>query len=370
MAPDTSYPIIYVKDFFSGGSEANSAKTLTWNLMATGAVSTPAGSINPTMRQNDPNGCTNSAIPNALPSGADNGTGYRLSNGLQRFSFTGQTWAAHTNKGINWNLYQRPTSGNAQFLIGNWGHSCHPSPEMAEYQATNGTLFRENQHILRINDTGPFETVITPVTKGTTQPTVAYYNGLYTATFGNSETMTWNDSLMTYTDGTKQIFAMYDSSTQTAFGMTLSGGASEVVNSGAGTITWTISDVSPGTRCLTLAETWYPSVPMARNGGGAWCYYPQAPNLQPSPVTITLNQTPTTLRSVTINLHPPRALNAAAARIKFGSTSNYAALSQCSLGLCRVTFEAPVGMHAVAWDYLDNNGNVLESGTQPDYAVQ
>jgi len=140
------------------------------------------------------------------------------------------------------------------------------------------------------------------------------------------------------------------------------------VNGGSGTITWTISDVSPGTRCLTLAGTWYPSVPMARNGA-AWCYYPQAPNLQPSPVTITLTQTPTTLRSVTINLHPPRALNAAAARIKFGSTSNYAALSQCSLGLCTVTFQAPIGMHAVAWDYLDNNGNVLESGTQPDYAV-
>jgi len=366
MAPNTIYPIIYVKDSFSGGSEAGSTKTLTWNMMATGGVSTPAGSITPTVRQNDPAGCSNNGTPNAYPS---NGTVNALSNGLQQFSFSGQNWVAHPNRGIDWNLYERPTSGRAQFLVGNWGHSCHPTPEMAEYQATNGTGFRENQHILRINDTGPFETVITPVTKGTTQPTVTYSNGLYRATFGSSETMIWNDSLMTYTDGTKQTFATYDSSTQTAFGMTLSGGASEVVNSGSGTITWTISDVSPGTRCLTLAGTWYPSVPMVQSGG-AWCYYPQAPNLQPSPVTITLTQTPTMLRSITINLHPPRALNAAVARIKFGSTSNYAALSQCSLGLCTVTFQAPVGMHPVAWDYLDSNGNVLESGTQPDYAVQ
>ena len=49
MSFDPSYPVIYVTDAFSGPSAAT-GKTLTWNLMANGSVSTPAGSIAPTTR--------------------------------------------------------------------------------------------------------------------------------------------------------------------------------------------------------------------------------------------------------------------------------------------------------------------------------
>ena len=46
---DAGYPVIYVTDQFAGPS-AGAGKTLTWNLMATGAVTTPAGSVTPVTR--------------------------------------------------------------------------------------------------------------------------------------------------------------------------------------------------------------------------------------------------------------------------------------------------------------------------------
>lgn len=124
-----AYPIIYVKDTFSGTS-ASAGKTLTWNLMAAGSVTSPAGSITPTVRLSA--GCQQPA--GQLPS---NGTVNSLSAGLNAFNFTGVPWVSHPSGGINWDMWQIPTGTTQQFFIGNWGHGCNGTREVAEYQAAN-----------------------------------------------------------------------------------------------------------------------------------------------------------------------------------------------------------------------------------------
>src|SRR5215469_10098633 len=259
-------------------------------MMATGGVATPAGTVQPITRFSGPpfapTGCN--AVPAQYPS---NGTVYPLANGLQQFSFVGPNWSAHPTGGIGWNLWEIPSSGSAKFLIGNWGHGCNSSPEMAEFNATNGVAFNERQHILRLHDTGTFRTLIAPFEK-TKAPGRAV--SLQTCGIEIDEALEhtcFNDSLLTYTNGTKKILTVFDSSTQAAFGMTATGGAQELVNNGAGTLTWTIEDTVAGTRCIKPS----PKAVLLNGPGvqynastGQYCYY-QGASSQPTPVTITFS---------------------------------------------------------------------------------
>jgi hypothetical protein len=288
MDADPAYPLIYVKDSFSGPS-ATAPKTLTWNLMATGSVVTPAGVVTPTVRfSGPPNAATGCNLVAAqYPS---NGTVYSLANGPQQFTFTGATWKAHATGGINWDLWEIPSSGAAQFLIGNWGHGCNASLEMSEFQATNGVPFNERQHILRVHDTGTFETLIAPYRNGETPMRTVNTQSCGTQIVQGSETTCFNDSALTYTNGNIQVLTVYDTSSQSAYGMAATGGAQELVNNGAGTIAWTIEDTVAGTRCITL-----PAGASLAGGGtgvqynaatGQYCYS-QGASPQPTPVSIT-----------------------------------------------------------------------------------
>jgi hypothetical protein len=378
MAPDPNYPIVYVKDTFAGG--LGGGKTLTWNLEALGAVSTPSGPKTPVVSFS--NGCNPSG---ALPSANDTSglAPYSLANGLQQFTFTGFTWPNYAGTNLKWNLYQRPTSGNAQWLIGNWGHGCGVGFELSQFLAANAGAswfgssgnycnpgntnpFCDWQHILRVHDTGPFETVITPTVASGTLPSVSYSNGAYTATFGSNESLTWNDSYSAFTNGVIQILTTYNSSAQSAFGVSASGGPQEIANNGAGTITWTIEDVNPAIRTVRLPPgVWYPSVPVQQNAG-VYTYY-HAGGAEPSPAVVTFTQTPVTLRSVPLDyLAPP---GAAQIRVKFGSSTNYAAIAVCN-PLCSIVMESPVGTWPEQHDFLDGNGNVITSSQVRNVVVQ
>jgi hypothetical protein len=228
---------------------------MTWNLMASGAVMTPAGSITPTTRFSS--GCQSPA--GQLPS---NGTVYNLTSGLQQFHFTGAVWAAHATGGINWDLYLSPSGSSQQFMLGNWGHGCHPAGEMSEYSQANGASFAESQHILRVHDTGPFSTVILPYRK--TEPPA---RSVTQAACGiqivqGTESTCFNSSAATYSDGTQSVLSVYDGSSQSAFGVIASGGPQEVVLQ-PGKIVWTISGINPGARSLTLSGTWHASPAVA-----------------------------------------------------------------------------------------------------------
>ncbi len=381
MAPDASYPIIYVKDTFTGGR--GGYKTLTWNLEATGAVGTPSGFKTPTTAFSS--GCN--VTPGTVWPSANDTSGqapYSLANGLQQFMFTGFTWPQYGGGNLKWNLYERPTSGNAQWLIGNWGHSCGSGVELGEFQTANGsaswfnigggnycvtgnsTPFCDWQDILRVHDTGPFETVITPTVASGTQPLVSYGNGVYIAAFGSNESLIWNDNYSAFTNGVAQILTTYNSSTQSAFGITAAGGPQEIANNGAGTITWTIDDVNPATRTLTLPPgVWYPSVPVQQNAG-VYTYY-HGGGAEPSPAVVTFTQTPVALRSVPLNYSaPPGAVQI---RVKFGSSTSYAAIAACN-PLCSIVMQSPVGTWPEQHDFLDGNGKVIASSQVRNVVIQ
>jgi len=279
MAFDASYPVIYVTDSFAEVG-APFGKTMTWNLMASGPVSTPAGPITPVTRFSA--GCQSPA--GALPS---TGSVYPLGSGLQMFSFTGQNWLQHATGGINWDLYLQSSSATAQFLIGNWGHGCHASRESGEYSAANGTPFAETQDILRVHDTGPFATIILPYRKTEAPARTVTQQACGVQILQGSETTCFNGSAATYMSGTTAVLATYDNSTQSAFGITVTGGPQEVVVQG-GQITWTLSGSVAGTRSLTLSGNWSPNVSVAQSGSTYSYAFPGG--AQTAPVTVVFTQ--------------------------------------------------------------------------------
>ncbi|MEP6714076.1 MAG: hypothetical protein ABJC09_00800 [Terriglobia bacterium] len=276
-----SYPVIYVKDSFAGPG-AGAAKTLTWNLMATGAVDTPVGAVTPTTRFSS--GCQ--SPPAALPS---NGTVSGLAQGLNQFSFTGAIWPRHETQGINWDLYSVASTSNQQFMIGNWGHGCHDSRDAAEYKAANGTSFAEVQHILRLHDTGGFDTVILPYRKTETPTRKVSQESCGIQISQGGENTCFNNSSATYSNGTAGVLSVYDASSQTAMGITANGGPQEIVVQ-PNQITWTIGGIQAGPRTLTLPGSWFPDQPVAKDGNVF--SYTYAGGAQTPAVTITFTQIP------------------------------------------------------------------------------
>ena len=262
MAFDPAYPIIYVTDQFAGPS-AGTGKTLTWNLMATGAVSTPAGSVTPVTRFSA--GCQSPA--GALPS---NGNVAALNTGLNRFNFTGVAWPQHPAGGIDWDLFTVANDATQQFMVGNWGHGCHPVREASEFQQANGVPFSETQHILRVHDTGAFTTILMPYAKIATPARTVTQQACGTqviqTTASGPETTCFSGSAAEFSKGaTSSVLTVYDGTTQSAFGVTAAGGPQEVALSPT-QIVWTISGVEAATRTLTLPVGWSPRTPLAKSG--------------------------------------------------------------------------------------------------------
>ncbi|HUT37321.1 MAG TPA: hypothetical protein VNE39_27815 [Planctomycetota bacterium] len=146
---DPAAPVILIRDTFSGAG-ASAPKIWAMNLMADGAVETPAGKQTPTPRTHPPTdkGDANRDLPSAGPV-------FALRPGVNRLGFTGQVWKAHATQGIDWDLYVIPAE-DQQAQIGNW--ACQ--------EAISGTAVQERQHILRVRGRGTFTTVIIPWAKG------------------------------------------------------------------------------------------------------------------------------------------------------------------------------------------------------------
>ena len=259
-----SYPIIYVTDAFSGPGAA-AGKTLTWNLMAAGPVNTPSGPVTPIPRFSS--GCQSPA--GALPS---TGTVFGLPAGLNQFSFTGAAWPKHDTGGIDWDLFTLSGTASQQFLIGNWGHGCEASREASEYKTANGTSFAEIQDILRVHDAGPFTTMILPYRKSESPARAVSQQSCGVQILQGTESSCFNDSAATYSNGDTAILTVFDASSQSAFGITVSGGPQEVITRD-GQIAWTIGGIVPGMRTLSVGGEIH-----------AWSYEGGA---QTSPVTIT-----------------------------------------------------------------------------------
>jgi hypothetical protein len=277
MAFDAAYPIIYVTDSFAGPS-AGAGKTVTWNMMATGPVSTPGGAVTPVTRFSA--GCQ--SVAGALPS---NGNVLGLNSGLNQFTFTGAAWAKHPAGGINWDLFTLANDATGQFFIGNWGHGCNPVGEAGEYQKANNAAFAETQHILRLHDNGPITTMIMPWAKNAkpnrTVNQAACGTQVVQTTSSGVETTCFNDSMAQYTNGTTaSVLSVYDASTQSAFGVSATGGSQEIVI-GTNQIVWTISGIAPGVRSLTLPAGWSPTTALNQTGGSFTADFTGGPQTAP-----------------------------------------------------------------------------------------
>jgi hypothetical protein len=347
-APNASYPVISTKDSFSGARAIN-AKTLTWNLMASGAVVTPAGNITPNTRS------AATCAADQLPS---NGTVNNLGSGLQHWNFPGASWTAHATGGVNWDLYTLSSVTTQQFILGAWGHKCHNGRESFEFSTVNGRTFDEIQDILRVHDTGPFQTYILPYRKGETptRTVTTQTCGLQVAQGG--ETSCLSDTQFTYTNGTANVLAAFDTGSHTAFSMTVSGGAIELVRNGT-TVTAKISGITAGTRIIDLSGlggSWGADKPVGFIGTNIFTLYHPG-GAQPGVYTVTFSATAAATRIVTITLK-----NAAAGSVqyRFGSATEFVGKAACSI-TCSFTVLAPTGTHSFSYDYLNGAGAVLSS---------
>jgi hypothetical protein len=131
---DPDHPLMLLCDTFVGSTATND-KVMTLNLCATGAVDTPAGPITPEERLAPQ--LASASAPFALPAG------------VQRFSFRGSF-------GIDFDVYSI-SDVPQQALLGNYGLTVWNGPEAGQI---------ERQHILRVQGTGSFHTLIVPWRKG------------------------------------------------------------------------------------------------------------------------------------------------------------------------------------------------------------
>jgi hypothetical protein len=151
-------PVIAIQDTYAG-ADADKDKVFTLNLVAEGAVSTPAGMVIPPQRMwgGDKIHGESRELPSA-------GQVFRLPPGASQVRFIGQAWKAHATQGADWDVYVVSAEGQ-EANIGNWGHTWHPNNETGEFLAANGRSFAEQQDILRIRGKS-FKVVIVPFFKG------------------------------------------------------------------------------------------------------------------------------------------------------------------------------------------------------------
>ena len=216
---DPALPITMIKDDFPVNNMAI-GKVMTWNLRATGQVTTPAGLITPpiSFEENEAE-----VAADTLPSASSI---FNLPAGVNQFKFTGQPMPNHPTKGIDWDLYTIADSEAQQAIIGNWGNA----------------EANETQHILRVHGYSGFWTLILPYDKGT-RPNLSVTeapNVLVPST--NDAYITYNDKKIrvnehyySYVDSNQVSLTSFDASavsnnsSDTNKAMTISGGPMEIV---------------------------------------------------------------------------------------------------------------------------------------------
>lgn len=338
---NTSLPIYTVLDVFAGGSHATSSKTLTMlplTKVAT-AIQTPDGSNTPAARAVD---C--SAFPSTFPSG---GSAFSLPAGLNAFSYPGTIWAAlgTGGNGIDMDFYIYG-SASMQYAIGNLKMTCTGNREDAEFYAASGNTehFTQNQTRLLLHDTGPYSQFYLPHYKNVTpsRTVTAITGGIQVVTTSPvSTTETITATQYTFTDGTVQCLASFDTASHAAFGMTISGGPQQVCQLSATTFSWEISGMTGGTHSFEyLALSLFPNKAIGWDGSAFQVYHPGADSITgvPDVYSYSFSTTPAVFYSVPIQGY------AASGNmyVKFGSATDFVGSTTCS-GQCTVTLLSPVG---------------------------
>ena len=255
-------PVIVLRDDFAG-VDAGVDKVWSLNLMAQGAVATPAGSVTPPTRLMT----AVTGDPNPRPSASSIVT---LAPGVHRFGFAGQPWPRHATGGIDWDLYE-VSSEPHQAILSNWGHSWHPSVEQSEFSAANGRAFTEAQHILRIKARSSFYVLILPWPKGQKPAglSVSQQGGDVVVSLGGASTVRLNPDMSLFQDAARTVLASYGASFVSGGGYAIEGGPTEVVSTGDSQLVLSAHGAA-GDRILTMPGTWPETSGFTRLPDGRW----------------------------------------------------------------------------------------------------
>lgn len=211
-------PIFVYYDSITGGQP----NIWSMMMMSEGPVGTPAGNIMPEKR------IYNNSNLQQLPSGT---AVKNINPGLNRFSFTGQSWVAHATGGINWNLYTLSGSSMA-FSLADWSTTWQNQEEQEEFVKTNHRPYSEEQEIIRLKSNTPFFTILLPVHKGKD----VYSAGVQQTENGNAFQIAVNNGEIRIgkngyyaKDDERVVVASWNPAERTVInGYSLSGGYSEI----------------------------------------------------------------------------------------------------------------------------------------------
>ncbi|MGN6436113.1 MAG: hypothetical protein ACTHMM_06250 [Agriterribacter sp.] len=134
-------------------------------MMAERTVIAPQGLVTPEERLHNNNDFMQ--LPGATQE-------YRLSTGLNEFTFTGQSWNAHATGGINWKMITA-SSVATNFTLSSWTTTWQNSIEVGEFFKTNQRKYSEEQQIIRLQSSKPFFNLILPFSKNDT----SYHNSKF-----------------------------------------------------------------------------------------------------------------------------------------------------------------------------------------------
>ena len=284
-----AYPVIRLKDTFASAV----SRVLTLPMMATGNLTVMGSPITPTQRDNN-NDTTKASngITNAMTTAA-----------LNRIQATGAVWTGHATGGIDWDVYVVPSS-TSQIMVGNWSHNQHNGREVSEYATacasgcSFGSSFRERQHIVRVEGSGSFDTIILPWRKGEAPTqTVSLATcpggaaGIQIArTAPSTVTECINDGEYTWSSGSNKLLSVMDSASHTAFSMNISGGPGELYYNGT-TVVAVINGTVAAERQIDLSALaggpWFPSIAVMEPVNSSIYKTYHAGGAQPSSLTVT-----------------------------------------------------------------------------------
>ena len=250
---DPAHPIFLIDDRLSGDTLAGQPVVSTLNLMATGAVQTPSGTVIPQERFF----CHRERDRQQLPSA---GRPFVLQRGLNRLAFTGQFL-------IDWDLIV-DSPDVAEALVGNWGHDWHPAVEQRQFAGAHGRPFEERQHILRVKGRDRLRMIILPRRKGEhTQAVTAGQDGMTISGGGTRYTIT-DQGIVCRRDGYLSVTALTDTPVG-GDGFVIPAGPAEIsVGSATGTVA--IAGEA-GQRRLVMPAGWrFKDHPAVDGGDGNW----------------------------------------------------------------------------------------------------
>lgn len=337
ISDDADYPIQRIHDTITGAS-TSAAKIFTTIFNYSGAVGTPAGNVTPTSSAID---CSGNGVVGP-------GSAVALGSGIRMYTVHGDTYSAlgAGGNGIDTDVALVRQDSGDQVVLAEMHHSC-----ALPASATTNDLF------FKVRTVAGMDMILLPhVKSGSASANPTAITGGYQVVNG-SNTTTFGDNFVTFTDGTAKKARALNTATVTAHNITLSGGPSGITMSSSTAGVWTVTGMSATTPCVDLSSfggIWYANGPVTNPSANKFCVaFPGGQ--QPTPRVITLSTTSGTRRTVKLSIPHPTA-----AYMDISIAGNPVARATCgavgSVNVCPASILTPTGNVAYTYQPRDGSG--------------